>query len=429
MRLNKVAWPVLVLGLSAPMMLDCSAKDVLEGCDEFDSAAGVASLSIDANAKAFVQAAADLKAVATTMTAEVKTACVNIALGMGATDTWTGLGGDAEISNSNSTGACDVASGKIKEALAANADAKIALTISGAKCTVDANAQISCEANCSVSGTCTPGSIEARCTPGQLSGQCSGTCNASATCEGSITAQAQCQGKCEATCTGTCSGACQGTITGGCSGTCEGTCDGVATPAGGQANCAGKCEGKCSALAASATCSGKCEASCSGTCAGNCTLDATANINCGANVDCKGGCSVAYTAPKCEAELTPPACNIDANCQASCSSSAQLKATCTKPTINVLVTGNAQAITTLKTVLEANLPALYSAFKTQGALAAKAAANVFAKGSAVVSAAGNLGGKAIACVGVAAQASVKASASVNVSVSASASVSGSAGAS
>jgi hypothetical protein len=400
------------------------------GCDEFTGGVtAVASLSIDAKAKAFVQAAADLQAVATSMSADVKTACANIATALGVTNTWASLSGNAAISNGQKTGACDQASAAMTAVLQANAGTSIVVTVSGGQCSVNADLQTSCESNCQAAVTCVEPSLDIRCDPGQLAGQCSGTCYASATCEGSATVAAVCQGTCSATCTGTCSGGCQGTITGGCTGTCEGKCDGVTTPAGGQANCAGTCEGTCSAPAATATCKGRCAASCTGTCSGNCKLDATANINCGANVNCKGGCSAAYTAPRCETELRPPACAGDANCQAGCSARAQLAAQCAPPTVDVLVIGSAPAILNLRVVLEANLPRLWLAAQTQGHLAANGAAKLAATGPAVVSSAASLGGKAVACVAVAASSTASASASVSVSVSASASVSGSAGAS
>jgi hypothetical protein len=435
MKLNKVAWPVLVMALSAPMLFDCSAKDLkelAEGCDEMNGGAtAVASLNVDGKVKGFIQAAVDLQDVAVSMQASVKTACINIATGLGATDTWSSLSGTAVLANSDGTGACDKASAAIKAALAASGDAGVAATIqlvvSGGQCTVAADVQAQCEGSCQANVSCTEPALTARCTPGEITGQCDAACNASATCEGSLAVAANCEGTCAAECSGTCSGSCEGTITGGCTGTCEGTCDGTATPAGGQANCAGTCEGKCSAPAATATCKGSCAATCKGTCTGNCKLAATANVTCGAQVNCKGGCSVAYTAPKCEVALTPPTCEGDASCQASCSGRAEVKASCSQPTVKVVVSGNATGLATLTTVLETNMPAIWSAFKTQGALAAKGAGKLVAAGTGVISVAGTFGGKAVACVASAVSVAGSATASVNVSVSASASVSSSTG--
>jgi len=426
MRLKKLlTWPTLVVGLSLPALMDCSdAADAVSGCNELEAGGtAVANLSIDAKFKAFVEAAADLKAVATTMKTEVKTSCANIATGLGEMDTWTAMG---DTDNAVTT-ACTAASTKIKAILDANATAQATITVSGGQCTVAADAQFMCEAACKSDIMCTEPMLDVRCQPGELSAMCDAECKGSATCEGNATVSAECQGSCEAECTGTCSGACSGTIMGGCTGMCTGKCDGMATPAGGMANCAGVCEGKCTQPAATATCTGKCEASCKGKCNGNCKLDASANIKCGAMVSCKGGCTTTYKEPKCTGELTPAMCSGDASCNASCSGRAEVKATCTKPTVKVVYSASSDDLVKLKTVLEANLPGIWLAAKTQGQLALKASGKVAATGQAAITGAANASGKAIACVAAAAQASVQASASVNVSVMASASVSTSAG--
>jgi hypothetical protein len=426
MRLKTLlAWPTLVVGLSLPGLIDCSdAKDLAAGCDELEAGgSAVANLTIDAKLKAFVQATADLQAVAKTMKTEVKTACGNIATGLGEADTWTPKGD----SDDAVTTACNAASAKITAILQANANAQATITVSGGQCSVNADAQLTCEGSCKADVSCTEPELSARCDPGQFSAVCDAECKGSAVCEGSAMVAAECQGSCEAECSGTCSGACSGTIMGGCTGSCTGTCDGKATPAGGMANCAGVCEGKCTQPAASATCSGKCEATCKGKCNGNCKLEATANVKCGAMVSCKGGCTTTYTAPKCEAELKPPMCMGDASCQASCSGRASVQAQCTKPTVKVIYSASTDDLVKLKGLLETNLPSIWLAAKTQGDLALKAAIKVKDTGSAAISGAASASGKAIACVGAAAQASVKASASVSVSVSASASVTSSAG--
>jgi hypothetical protein len=426
MRLKTLlTWPTLVVGLSLPALMDCSdAKALAEGCNELEAGGtAVANLSIDAKFKAFVEAAADLKAVATTMKGTVKTSCAGIATELGEADTWTAKGDTDDAV----TTACTVASTKIKAILDANANAQATITVSGGQCSVAGEAQLTCEGACKTDIMCTEGSLEARCEPGDLSAVCDAECKGSATCEGNATVSAECQGSCEAECTGTCSGSCSGTIEGGCTGMCMGECNGMATPAGGMANCMGTCKGKCTAPAATATCTGKCEASCKGKCNGNCKLEASANVKCGAMVSCKGGCTTTYKEPKCTAELKPPTCSGDASCQASCSGKAQVKATCTPPTVKVVYSASSDDLAKLKTALEAHLPGIWLAAKTQGQLALKAAGKVASTGQAAISGAATASGKAIACVGAAAQASVQASASVNVSVMASASVSTSAG--
>jgi hypothetical protein len=429
-----VAWPILILGLSLPTLMDCSAAkdaaDLASGCDELNQGpTAVASLSIDAKLKAFVQATADLQVVAGEIKADVKTACVNMATSLGVADTWTALGdADGAIHNDMGTGACDAASAKITAILNANANANATVIVSAGECTVNADVQAECEGSCKSNIMCTEPDVTVRCDPGQLTGQCDAMCNASAVCEGSVDVRATCKGTCSAECTGSCTGSCTGTITGGCSGMCDGKCDGVATPAGGMANCAGMCEGKCSALSATAMCTGQCSATCDGKCAGECKLDAMSSINCGAMVNCKGGCSVAYKAPKCEATLKPPMCTGDASCQASCSGRAELKAECKPATVKFIFTGDSADLVTLKTAIETNLPKIWLAAKTRGPIAAAAATRVVNAGAAAASAAATFGGKAIACVGAAASATVSASASVSVSVQASASVSTSCGA-
>jgi hypothetical protein len=426
MRLKTlVTLPTLVVGLSLPVLMDCSdAADAVSGCNELEAGGtAVANLNIDAKFKAFVEAAADLKAVATTMKTEVRTACGNIATGLGETDSWTSKGDTDDAV----TTACNAASAKITAVLQANANAQATITVSGGQCSVNADAQFMCEGACKADVSCTEPMLEARCDPGNFSAVCDAECKGGATCEGNAMLAADCQGTCEAECTGTCSGSCSGTVTGGCQGMCNGKCDGMATPSGGMANCAGTCEGTCTMPRATATCTGKCEASCKGKCTGNCKLEATANVKCGAMVSCKGGCTTSYTAPKCNAELKPPMCMGDASCQASCSGRAQVKAQCTKPTVKVVYSASSDDLVKLKTVLEANLPAIWLAAKTQRQLALNAAVKVKDTGSAAISGAASASGKAIACVGAAAQASVAASASVSVSVMASASVSASAG--
>lgn len=401
-----------------------NAAQAAQGCDEFSGGvSAVGSLDIDANTKAFVTAAAQLQGVATTMEGNVLTACIGIATDLGQMDTWTAKGPDGGGKlDDEVTEACNKAVVGINAALMAATAAQVTcgLSVSGGECQVQAQAQIDCEGKCTGAASCMMGSIEARCTPAQLTGQCSGTCNASATCEGSATVQANCQGSCSGECSGSCTPPSGGSVD--CNGMCNGTCMGTQT--GGM--CQGKCAGTCTYMQGM---SGSCSGSCKGTCSGSCKLDANAMVNCGANVNCTGGCSVAYTAPQCEGKLTPPMCNIDANCEASCQSQAEFSAMCTPPTVKLDCTGMVTTqITTLVMTLEKNLPAIFAAAKAQGQLAVDAAGSVATTGKAVVANVGNLGGKAIACAGVAAQAAVSASLSVNVSVMASASVSGSASA-
>jgi hypothetical protein len=152
-------------------------------------------------------------------------------------------------------------------------------------------------------------------------------------------------------------------------------------------------------------------------------------VMCGANVNCKGGCSGTYTAPQCEAQLMPPSCKVDATCESNCSSQAQMTATCSPPAVTYqcssTVSSGLQAVIS---VLETDLPAIVNAATVQGKLALSAAGNLVTTGTAEFKAAGSLSGKAFACGFAAVQASASAQTNISVSVMASASVSGSASA-
>jgi len=434
-----VAGMLAAAALSNGCSAASSAAGALQGCSEFSGgASAIAGLSIDANTKAFVQAGADLVTISTNMETAVLNACIGIDMDLGVTDTWTakapqnGAAPDDELKE-----ACTQASTKIQAILMAGEQANVTcgLSVSGGQCTVDANVQASCTANCTGGASCSPPDVQAQCDPGELSVQCGGSCEGNATCEGSASAEAQCQGSCEADCSGECDAVpgtapkvdCQGT----CSGTCYGTCNGMATGSGGMANCTGTCNGQCTAKCTytqGTPPAVHCAGTCNGQCNGNCKLDANVMVNCGAKVSCKGGCSGMATAPKCEGEIKPPMCNVDANCAASCQSHAEATATCTPPTVNLECSAGATGdIPKLVTTLQKNLPAIIQAVQTQGQLAIKAAGHVVASGSVVVQNLGSVGGKALACATAAVQASASASVSVNVSVQASASVSGSAG--
>jgi hypothetical protein len=353
-----------------------------QGCDEFSNGAtAVEGLSIDGDTKAFVVASANLVTIAKSAEGDVYTSCKGICSDLKISDTWTAKENGADI-DAAVTEACTQASNKIKATL--TADAGCNLVISGGHCTVDTAAQAMCESACTNSTTCTPPSVTTVCSPAEISGQCGGTCMANAVCEGSVSAAATCTGSCGGDCTGMCdSSPCQGTY-------CQGTC--------------------------------------MGTCTGDCKLTVDETASCGANVNCRGGCSVMYTAPQCETTTTPPSCKVSTTCQASCTSNVESTTTCTKPTVdlecNANVSSDVQAvIATVKT----NLPSIILLVQSQGKIILDAATQVGNTANAVKNDVTSLGGKAIACAGDAVSADVTAAASLNVSVNASASVSGSCG--
>ncbi|HLK40106.1 MAG TPA: hypothetical protein VKU41_25295 [Polyangiaceae bacterium] len=375
-------------GCSAAKNAISNAEGLASGCDEFkNGASSVSSLSIDGDTKAFVSASANLVAIVNTAEADVLNACIGICKDLGVADTWSAKApSNHGAPDDEVTEACTQAANKIHAVLSADAQLQCSLYISGGQCTVDENAQVSCESSCTGMTTCQPGDITTLCSPAQLTGECDGSCNADAVCEGNAQTAAQCTGACEAE--------------------CEGMCD--STPCHGT-HCAGVCAGKCS---------------------GDCKVAADAQVNCGANVNCRGGCSVAYKAPKCETTVTPPSCKVSESCQASCKSTVEVTSQCTPPGASLECTGSANVSADVQAVIDTvkkNLPPIVELVKAKGQLALDAANQVVTTGNIVAHDATNLGGKAVACAGAAVSADASAAASLNVSVNASASVSSSCG--
>jgi len=427
---------LLAVGCSAAILaLGCrvNTTDVEENfeteCGEFGQGSeAVGTANIDGNIKAYVAASADLSVLGSGIRGDVKAACINICKDLGEADRWSTDDSDDAISNSNKTGACDVASARIQAIVTAGAtaSANIAIQVAGGQCEIATETQEKCEQTCKTDVNCTEATIEKRCEPGQLVVQCSAECKAEATCQGRVDAAANCMGKCESECVGKCDGECNGTVTGGCEGSCEGSCDGTKTEKGGKANC-NTCEGKCGKCKADGQCKGKCASTCNGTCKGECKLAANANVSCGASIKCKGGCTGSFTEPKCESELIPPVCSGNTTCQTSCSAQASAKAKCNVASVFVLANTEATAdIAKLKTTLEANLPILLVTAKTKGQLTSRALDKVTAAADAALSFSTRLDSKTIACAKVAAEASKKAKATVGVAVQASVTVSASA---
>jgi hypothetical protein len=413
----------LVLASAASCGVKDDIEQATESCDEVENgASAAANLNVNAKVKAFAQASAELKEVSQSIRADVKAACVAIAVDLGETDVWSNDSGDDSISNLAKSGACDVVAARIDSIMTAAtaAGASFALQISGGECSVNADVQTDCEQSCKTDVTCTEPTVETRCTPGELSGQCDANCVGEATCEGKIEAAAECMGTCEAECEGSCNGELHGTTDGGCDGMCIGKCDGVKTPAGGMANCEGKCEGRCTRPRATARCQGKCTASCHGKCKGQCKLEKEAAMNCGANVRCKGGCTTTYTEPVCETELTPPVCTGNTECQTSCSARASAAAECSPPSVTLVTDVDvSEDVAKLKATLEAHLPNILLAARAKGQLALRAIESVADAGESVVKASAKLGVKDVACAGTAATASARAAVSMGISVNAS----------
>ena len=337
----------------------------------------VCGADLAARAAAVQTAAEDLSARANAINSDVLAACRGIATDLGETVPSQGTMSDSDYLMTVCTLASDAIDAEV------SAGATIAIAAQPPLCTVDASAQLRCDAACDVTGTCEPGTVEARCQPGELSVRCEGMCEANAYCEADAGASVTCEGSCEGRCDGTCTG---------------------------NSNGAGECDG---------TCSGRCE--------GTCQVTASGGVDCGAEARCRGGCMGTATAPECRAELMPPMCDLDANCEAACDSQAQFSAECQPGQIAIDVQGESNAM--LATTLEANLPALLAirdgvgGFVDGAAGFATQAAGVGEAITGLPACAAAIGAQFTSAISGA----VEASASITVSVSASASVSGSAG--
>ena len=305
----RVLGPGALVALAAATSPGCSAKDAVGG-----------NCEIQATIDSVGAAATKLNATAASVKASLITACAAIA----------GETAPAAPTDDDVTTICGHASAAINAALVGG----VALSVVPGECHVNASAQLDCEASCQVDASCQGGTIEARCTPGELSVECNGSCEGTLTCEASAGASVACEGTCSAECTGTCSGVCNGT----CSGTCS------ATAADGT-TCAGQCDG---------TCTGSCSATCNGTCSGSCEYTATATATCDSTIRCKGTCTGTASAPECEATLTEPTCQMDADCKSGCEGQANIDAECTPP--QIVITGSMDA--TFAATLQANLPAI-----------------------------------------------------------------------
>ena len=358
-----------------------NVEGATSGCEEFDQGdSSIASLSIGGDTKAFVTASANLATIATDAEGKVLAACLAIDADLGVTDTWSAMKADGGSIDLETGEACKQAGLKIKGVLTGDASAGCELVISRGYCYVDATAQVTCESMCTGATKCTPGDITTLCSPAELTGECDGSCKAGATCEGSATAAATCQGTCEADCTGMCD--------------------------------ANPCMAK------------HCAGMCAGTCTGQCTVAASAMVNCGAMVNCRGGCSVAYKAPQCETTVTEPSCSVSKTCTASCTSNVEAQAKCTPPGVSLECEGTVSAdLQAVIDTVKKNLPAIILLVQTQGKLVQDAASQVVATGQVVANEVASIGGKDVACAAKAVQADATASASLNVSVTASANVS------
>jgi hypothetical protein len=337
-------------------------------------------------------ASLDLEKISGDMRGSVKKACTSIALDLGAQSTFEGDDDDT-ISNGDGTGACDVAAARIKAIMEANATANFSIQYTRGGCHQDFEEIKKCDQECKQVETCEPGTIEQRCTPGELSVKCNGKCKAQASCKGTVEVAANCEGSCEAECQGECLGTCVGR-------------DGSVTEN-------------------NPSCVGKCSATCRGKCTGGCKIEASAGIECGASVRCKGGCEAQYTEPVCETHCTPPKCTVSTACWDSCTSRVEAKTVC-EPT-RVLLTANANVhvdVQKLVTTVNANLGVLVDAAEIKGKLAVDACDRLVSAGGQVVKSTNLVDLQARSCAGVAVKKAANAAGHMHASVNGSAAVVG-----
>ena len=368
------SWATAMLAISGCISADSDVIDATGECEEFAPGATIdPNLEVDPSVLAFMQAAADLTGTAEVLSQEVLTACTNVALDLGANDTWSGLELEQAISNGEGTGACDAAIREIERVLAdaGSVEGTFAIAVTRGECRIPFDAQTRCDVECAASATCEPGSVETRCEPGSLSVICEGMCTANASCIGTIERPANCMGLCESTCVGECRGTC-------------------IAPDG-------------SRTTDDPSCMGKCTSSCNGMCRGRCRIEEPAGISCGADVRCTGGCSGTYTAPACTTEYGPPACMVEAGCHAICVARLAADTECDPTHVDVLFdVESTPELQPLVATLEANLPPLIDAADRHSELALDASNRLADSGEVIADDIENLSGKSLACVGAAA---------------------------
>lgn len=327
------------------------------GTNMLDTDWGIDDPATNASFSVAIQAIGDFSGTATAMVNDLGTLCRNLAVELGEPPDSV----DEVDPGQNTTAWCEAAAARIT-AISAN----VTVTYQPAQCTFSAEVQASCEAECDINAECTPGSVEARCTGGELTVKCMGECSGS--CDGSANVAVSCNGT--------------------CSGDCAGECDGTAQNGG---SCSGVCNGQCR---------------------GSCEIDAGATASC--EGECRGSCTGTATAPKCTAELDPPECELEGDCQASCDASASAKAECTPPAVSV--DGDA-GFELQVAVLEKYLPEIIVIGEARGEiLSAQAEAMITVSGNLEGALSGD--GTAAFCLPVAATSIVDAGENIAISVAA-----------
>jgi len=342
-----------------PLAAVC-CTDYKPGTNMLDVDWGISDAQENARFAVAIQAIGDFSGAATAMVTDLGTMCRNMAVE---------LGEDPKAVDTNDPGQyttewCQKAVDQI-----ATFKGNITITYQEPQCSFSAEVQAGCEGHCDVSGSCDPGTVDVRCTGGELTVKCEGSC--SGHCDGSANVAVNCEGA--------------------CSGSCEGQCDGTAS-------------------------SGSCAGTCSGKCRGSCEITGGAMLDC--DGECRGSCMGTATAPKCTGELDPPSCDLDADCEASCKASASAKAECTPPAVEI--EGDASFAAQIA-VLKKYLPGIITIGEARADI-------LLTNAQAMVSVSGNLSaalsgdGKAVFCIIPAAASIADAVDNINVSLTASGAV-------
>jgi len=293
--------------------------------------------SVRAPYAAFAQAMGDYVAASTRMLDEVTGACRNLALDFGANDDEPTVKG--RTGEEASFAWCNLAVRQLHGAFADTLQVAghFNVRFSPADCFVDNSFQARCEGTCTTDAACQEKGVDARCGKSDQVGLCTGKCTGA--CLGSASVPGSCEGKCDAKCEGTCLG------------DCSGICDGALQSGG-------RCRGACLGI---------CDGFCKGRCTGECHYAKTAVGRC--DTQCMGGCSAPYKALKCDADLGPPTCQGNADCQANCRAIGQVRAACTAPSVTIGTSQdyfNDLVIETSVRSLELNLPKLFNAAQGRG---------------------------------------------------------------
>lgn len=367
--------------------LCCGAEDFQVG----------GSVSAEGEAGVAMQAVADVGGIASAAVDDLTTACRAMAEGLGASKADRDAAENIDDKRARMEAYCNLAVDAIGT-FKAQAGGSISLDIQPPQCAASVSAKADCQAKCTGSASCDLEANPPTCEGGSLQISCSGSCTA--------------EGGASVSCTGSCSGACDGECTaeGGveCAGECEGTCTGTLNADG---TCSGNCNGTCKATAPGATCSGTCQGQC----------DAACEAQGGVDVQCDGSCDGEFEPLKCEGGELKGGCEASAECEGSCDASVKAKAQCTPPSVQIVISGaaDAQAAGKLKAVLEANL-GLVATIEARLSAAADVVGTLVANVDADL-----LVDIKAACIPVVIEAVANAGQDVTASVSASASIVGS----